>query len=162
MDGFLTEVLLLVALTLLNGLFAMSEIALVSSKKVRLQNLSDKGSAGATKALELYRFPSRFLSTIQVGITSIGILSGAIGEKALSAPLAKWISGIPFFQSYAHGIALTVTVIVLTYFTVVIGELVPKSVALLAPERWASLMARPLSWVAFASRPLVLLLAEIE
>lgn len=125
-----------------------------------MQNLSDKGSAGATKALELYRFPSRFLSTIQVGITSIGILSGAIGEKALSAPLAKWISGIPFFQSYAHGIALTVTVIVLTYFTVVIGELVPKSVALLAPERWASLMARPLSWVAFASRPLVLLLAR--
>ena len=75
MDGFLTDVLLLVALTLVNGLFAMSEIALVSSRKVRLQNLSDKGNSGARKALELVRFPSRFLSTIQVGITSIGILS---------------------------------------------------------------------------------------
>ena len=109
MDGFLTDVLLLVALTLVNGLFAMSEIALVSSRKVRLQNLSDKGSAGARKALELVRFPSRFLSTIQVGITSIGILSGAIGEKVLSAPLAKWIAEVPFFQPYAHGIALTLT-----------------------------------------------------
>lgn len=99
----------------------------VSSRKVRLQNLSDKGSAGARKALELVRFPSRFLSTIQVGITSIGILSGAIGEKVLSAPLAKWIAEVPFFQPYAHGIALTLTVIALTYFTVVIGELVPKS-----------------------------------
>ena len=157
MDGFLTDVLLLVALTLVNGLFAMSEIALVSSRKVRLQNLSDKGNSGARKALELVRFPSRFLSTIQVGITSIGILSGAIGEKVLSAPLAKWIAEV---QPYAHGIALTLTVIALTYFTVVIGELVPKSLALLAPERWASLMARPLSWVAFVSRPLVLLLAR--
>lgn len=93
-------------------------------------------------------------------VTSIGILSGAIGEKVLSAPLAKWIAEVPFFQPYAHGIALTLTVIALTYFTVVIGELVPKSLALLAPERWASLMARPLSWVAFVSRPLVLLLAR--
>ena len=160
MDGFLTDVLLLVALTLLNGVFAMSEIALVSSRKVRLQNLSDKGSMGARKALELLRFPSRFLSTIQVGITSIGILSGAVGEKALSAPLANWIAEVPFFQSYAHAIALTLTVIVLTFFTVVIGELAPKSLALLAPERWASLVARPLSWVAFVSRPLVMLLAK--
>ena len=160
MNGFLTDLLLLLALTLLNGLFAMSEIALVSSKKVRLQNLSDKGSAGAKKALELYRFPSRFLSTIQVGITSIGILSGAIGEKALSAPLAEWVAKVPVFQPYANGVALALTVIVLTYFTVVIGELVPKSLALLAPEKLASLMARPLSWVAFVSRPLVLLLAR--
>lgn len=81
-------------------------------------------------------------------------------KKFLSAPLAKWIAEVPFFQPYAHGIALTLTVIALTYFTVVIGELVPKSLALLAPERWASLMARPLSWVAFVSRPLVLLLAR--
>lgn len=159
MDGFLTDVLLLVALTLLNGLFAMSEIALVSSKKVRLQSLSENGSAGAKKALELSRYPSRFLSTIQVGITSIGILSGAIGENALSKPLTKWIAEVPFLHAYAHAIALTLTVIVLTYFTVVIGELVPKSLALRSPERLASLMAKPLSWVAFVSRPLVLLLS---
>lgn len=160
MDGFLTDVLLLVALTLLNALFAMSEIALVASKKVRLQNLSENGSAGAKKALELVRFPSRFLSTIQVGITSIGILSGAIGEKVLSTPVAKWIAEIPYFQTYAHGIALALTVMVLTYFAVVIGELVPKSLALMAPEKLASFVARPLSWVAFIFRPLVLVLSR--
>ena len=90
MSVFLTDLLLLVLLTLLNGIFAMSEIALVSSRKVRLQSLSDEGSSGARKALELYRFPAHFLSTIQVGITSIGILSGAVGEKAISAPFAAW------------------------------------------------------------------------
>ena len=93
MSAFLTDLLLLFLLTVLNGVFAMSEIALVSSRKVRLQSLSDEGSAGAKKALELYRSPSRFLSTIQVGITSIGILSGAVGEKAISAPLAGWLVG---------------------------------------------------------------------
>ncbi len=160
MDVYLTDLLLLVALTLLNGLFAMSEIALISSKKVRLQSLADKGSAGAGRALELSRNPSRFLSTIQVGITSIGILSGAIGENVLSAPLSREIAAIPFLQHYAHAIALTVTVALLTYFSVVIGELVPKSLALHAPEKLASFMAGPLGWVSFVTRPLVWLLSK--
>lgn len=148
MSAFLTDLLLLVLLTLLNGIFAMSEIALVSSRKVRLQSLSDEGSSGARKALELYRFPARFLSTIQVGITSIGILSGAVGEKAISAPFAAWLGKVPYLHPWSKGIALAVTVVCLTYFTVVIGELVPKSLALLAPERLASLTSRPLSALA--------------
>ena len=160
MSAFLTDLLLLFLLTVLNGVFAMSEIALVSSRKVRLQSLSDEGSSGAKKALELYRSPSRFLSTIQVGITSIGILSGAVGEKAISAPLAGWLTQIPGLQVYARGIALAVTVVCLTYFSVVIGELVPKSLALLAPERLASIMSRPLGALAVDALPLVWLLSK--
>lgn len=160
MDAFLTDIGLLVLLTLLNGVFAMTEIALVSSRKVRLQSLSEQGSRGARKALELMQSPSRFLSTIQVGITSIGILSGAIGQDALSVPLAKWLNEIPYVAPYSRGIALTVTVVALTYFTVVVGELVPKSLALLAPERLASVTARPLNWLERVARPLVWLLAK--
>ena len=160
MSVFLTDLLLLVLLTLLNGIFAMSEIALVSSRKVRLQSLSDEGSSGARKALELYRFPARFLSTIQVGITSIGILSGAVGEKAISAPFAAWLGKVPYLHPWSKGIALAVTVVCLTYFTVVIGELVPKSLALLAPERLASLTSRPLSALAAIALPLVWLLSK--
>ena len=160
MDALLTDLLLLVLLTLLNGVFAMAEIALVSARKVRLQSLADKGSAGAKKALELSQSPSRFLSTIQVGITSIGILSGAIGENAISAPFARWLSEIPYLEPYSRGIALTITVIALTYFSVVIGELVPKNLALRAPERMASAIARPLSTIALVVRPLVWLLAK--
>ena len=160
MEVYLTDLLLLVILTLLNGLFAMSEIALISSKKVRLENLANEGNVSAGKALELYRNPSRFLSTIQIGITSIGILSGAIGENVLSAPLSREIAEIPVLHPYAHVIALTITVVLLTYFSVVIGELVPKSLALHAPERLASFMARPLGWVSFVTRPMVWLLSK--
>ena len=160
MSAFLTDLLLLVLLTLLNGVFAMAEIALVSARKVRLQGLSDKGSAGAKKALELTHSPSRFLSTIQVGITSIGILSGAIGENAISTPIERWLNEISWLEPYSRGIALTLTVIALTYFSVVIGELVPKNLALRAPERMASAIARPLSAVALVVRPLVWLLAK--
>lgn len=114
MNAFLTD-LLLVLLTLLNGIFAMSEIALVSSRKVRLQSLSDEGSSGAKKALELYRSPARFLSTIQVGITSIGILSGAVGEKAISAPLAAWLGKIPYLHPWSKGVALAVIALPLVW-----------------------------------------------
>ena len=153
------DIVLILLLILLNGVFAMSEIAVVSSRKSRLQNLADDGSLGAEAALSLHHEPSSFLSTIQVGITLVGILSGAIGEAAVADPLAAWIARIPLFEPYAKAVALTITVIGLTYFSVVVGELVPKRLALLAPEGIASLMARPMMILARVTHPLVVVLS---
>ncbi len=153
------DLLLIVLLILLNGVFAMSEMAVVSSRKARLQNLSDDGSLGAEAALKLHHEPSSFLSTIQVGITLVGILSGAIGEAALADPLSEWFGSIPLLQPYARGMALTITVVTLTYFSVVVGELVPKRLALLAPEGIASLMSRPMMILARITHPLVVVLS---
>ena len=149
------DIALLLFLILLNGFFSMSEMAVVSSRKARLQRLTDDGSPGAQTALSLHTEPSNFLSAIQVGITSVGILSGAIGETVLADPLAARLGEIPLLAPYAKGIALTVVVVGLTYFSVVIGELVPKRLALLAPEGIASLIARPMMWFAESVRPLV-------
>lgn len=120
------DILLLLFLILLNGVLAMSEIALVSSRKSRLQKLADDGSPGAQTALDLSNEPSGFLSTVQVGITTVGILSGAIGENALADPLTRWFSSFVFLEPYARGLALTLVVVGLTYFSVVVGELVPS------------------------------------
>lgn len=149
------DLLFIFVLIVINGIFAMSEIAVVSSRSARLQRLIDEGSHGAVAALRLHGEPSRFLSTIQVGITSVGILNGAVGESALADPLAAWLATFPLVADYARGIALASTVVVLTYFSVVVGELVPKRLALLAPERFASVMARPMTWLAKIARPLV-------
>ena len=160
MGDLLMDIALLLFLILLNGVFAMSEIAVVSSRKARLQRLAEDGSPGAHSALALHIEPSNFLSTIQVGITSIGILSGAIGESALSDPLAVWLGGFPALEPYAKAISLTVVVVGLTYFSVVVGELVPKRLGLLAPEGIASLIARPLNGLSRIARPLVWLLSS--
>lgn len=150
---------LLLFLIVLNGVLAMSEIAVVSSRKARLQKLADDDSPGAASALELYNEPSTFLSTIQVGITTVGILSGAIGETAMADPLTAWLAGLGLHEDYARGIAMTVVVVGLTYFSVVIGELVPKQLGLLAPEKIASLIAPPMNVLARTARPLVWLLS---
>ena len=153
------DLLLILLLILLNGVFAMSEIAVVSSRKARLQNLADDGSLGAQAALSLHQEPSSFLSTIQVGITLVGILNGAIGEAAVADPLAEWIGRIPLLTPYAKAVALTITVVGLTYFSVVVGELVPKRLALLAPEGIAALMARPMMILARITHPLVVIMS---
>ncbi len=153
------DIALLLFLILLNGVFAMSEIAVISSRKARLQRLADDGSPGAHSALALHNEPSNFLSTIQVGITSVGILSGAIGEAALADPLAAWLAQAAFIEPYAKAIALTVVVLGLTYFSVVVGELVPKRLGLLAPEGIASLIARPMNLLSRFSKPVVWLLS---
>jgi putative hemolysin len=153
------DIVLLLLLILLNGVFAMSEMAVVSSRKSRLQNLADDGSPGAGSALILHQEPSGFLSTIQVGITSVGILSGAIGEAALADPLAAWLGSFATIEPYARAVALTLTVIGLTYFSVVVGELVPKRLALLAPEGIATLIARPMMILARLAHPLVMVLS---
>ena len=154
------DVVLLVFLIFLNGILAMSEIAVVSSRKSRLQKLADDGSPGALSALELNNEPSAFLSTVQVGITTVGILSGAIGEGALADPLTHWLSGFSPIAPYARSLSLTVVVVGLTYFSVVVGELVPKRLGLLAPEAIAALIATPMNVLARLTRPLVWLLSS--
>ena len=153
------ELILLAVLILLNGAFAMSEIAVVSSRRARLQRLVDDGMPGAGAAMALHESPSNFLSTIQVGITSVGILSGAIGEAALASPLAEWIGQSPALAPYAKGLALAAVVVGITYLSVVAGELVPKRLALLRPELIAAFIARPMHWLSRATRPLVWLLS---
>ncbi len=154
------DLFLLLFLILLNGVLAMSEIAVVSSRKSRLQKLADDGSPGAQSALDLSNEPSGFLSTVQVGITTVGILSGAIGESALADPLTNWLSGIAVLEPYSRGLALTLVVVGLTYFSVVVGELVPKRLGLLAPESIAALIATPMNVLARLTRPLVWLLSS--
>ncbi len=154
------DVVFLLLLILLNGALAMSEIALVSSRKTRLQKLAEDGSVGARSALELSNEPSAFLSTVQVGITTVGILSGAIGENALADPLSEWLSGFHWLEPYARGLSLTIVVVGLTYFSVVVGELVPKRLGLLAPEAIASLIAAPMNFLARIARPMVWLLSS--
>jgi putative hemolysin len=153
------DLLLLLLLILLNALFAMSEIAVVSSRKARLQRMADDGLPGARSAMSLHDEPSGFLSTIQVGITTIGILSGIVGEGLLAAPLAVWLAQFGFIEPYAKGLAVAVVVALITYLSVVVGELVPKRLALLAPERIASVVARPMVWFARFSGPMVWLLS---
>ena len=146
---------LLLFLIALNGVFAMAEIALVSSRKARLQKLVDDGSRGARLALRLHDEPSGFLSTVQVGITSIGIMSGVVGEDALARPIEVWLEQFLWIDQYARPISLGVVVVFITYLSVVLGELVPKRLALLAPETISSFIARPMVWLSRATRPLV-------
>ena len=159
MGDSVVDIVLLLFLILLNGILAMSEIAVVSSRKARLQKLADDDSPGAQSALALHSEPSTFLSTVQVGITTVGILSGAIGETALADPLTAWLAGFALIEPYARGVALTLVVAGLTYFSVVVGELVPKQLGLLAPEKTASLIAPPMDVLARVARPLVWLLS---
>ena len=153
------EIAILFALICLNGLFAMSEIALVTARKARLQKLIDEGDSGAAAAVKLGEDPTRFLSTIQIGITSIGVLNGIVGEAALAGPLALWLEalGVPMpFGSYA---ATGLVVVLITYFSIVVGELVPKRIGQSYPETFARLVARPINFLALATKPFVLLLS---
>jgi putative hemolysin len=153
------DVLILTGLFVLNGLFAMSEIAILSARKIRLQQAVEDGVAGARTALELANEPSHFLSTIQVGITLIGIMSGALGEAALSDKLAAYLGQFPVLAPYSAGLALAAVVVCITYFSLIIGELVPKRLALFKPEQIAIVMAGPMRWLSRLAYPLVKLLS---
>jgi putative hemolysin len=156
----LTDALLLLGLIATNGVLAMSEIAIVSSHRARLLQMVDSGSRGATRALQLAGDPTRFLSTVQVGITCIGILSGAVGEATIAGRLRVELSEVPLVAPYANAVALVIMVIGLTYVSLIIGELVPKRLALTRPEYIASLIARPMQWLASVTRPVVYLLSK--
>jgi putative hemolysin len=153
------EIALLFALILLNGLFAMSEIALVTARKARLQKLIDDGDSAAVAAVKLGEDPTRFLSTIQIGITSIGVLNGIVGEAALAGPLAVWLTSLGLTQSAAQFSATALVVVLITYFSIVVGELVPKRIGQSNPETLARLVARPINALAVATKPFVLLLS---
>jgi len=154
----MTELAIIIVLLVFNGLFAMAEIAIVSSKKARLQERAEKGSSGAAKALKLAENPERFLSTVQIGITLVGVLAGAFGGASLSGYVVPWLTGIPWVAEHAEEVAFGIVVAFITYLSLIIGELVPKSLALRNAEGIASLMAGPMDWVSRIGRPVVWLL----
>lgn len=153
------DVAVLVLLIGLNGWFALSEIALVTSRRVRLQMLEDEGVQGAARAKALNADPTRALSTIQVGITSIGILSGIVGESALARPVAQWLSGLGLNPETAGALGIVLVVVLVTYFSIVLGELVPKRIGQVAPERIACRVSGPIHMLSVAAAPFVHLLS---
>lgn len=153
------DFLLIAFLTLLNGVFAMSELALASSRKARLTAMSESGDKGAHAALKLLDNPTQFLSSVQVGITSIGMLNGIIGEAAFSDDLARVLLAWGTSERAASVTATAVVVTVITFITIVFGELVPKRIGQLYPEVVARLVSRPMTWVARIAKPFVRLLS---
>jgi putative hemolysin len=147
----LIPILVLFGLLLLNGVFAMSELAVMTSRRSRLQQKAAGGDAGAAAALKLADDPTRFLSTVQVGITLIGILAGAYGEKAISTKVQEMVARVPALEARSDLIALIIVVLGITYFSLVLGELVPKRLALAFPEAVAAMIARPLSVLSFVT-----------
>ena len=153
------DFLLIAFLILLNGLFAMSEMALASSRKARLAVLDEAGDKGARVAITLLEQPTQFLSTVQVGITSIGVLNGIVGEAAFSAGLAQYLSEQGLSEAVAALSATAMVVTLITFATIIFGELVPKRIGQLYPESVARWVSRPMAWLARAAGPFVKLLA---
>jgi putative hemolysin len=153
------DIVFIVFLTLLNGAFAMSELALAASKKARLQALAEAGDGGAQAALRLLANPTQFLSSVQVGITSIGMLNGIVGEAAFSDDLSAVLQGWGLAGPTADVTATGLVVVVITFVTIVFGELVPKRIGQLYPEAVSRFVSRPMEWVARVARPFVALLS---
>ena len=156
----LVEILIVLALVLLNGYFAMSELAVVSARPARLEALARKGSRGARLALALARDPGRMLSTVQIGITLVGIITGAFGGATLAEPLDNALARLPGLAPVSAEIAYTLVVLAITYLSLIVGELVPKHLALRAPERIASLVAPVIDLLSRISTPAVWLLEK--
>ena len=154
------DLALLVFLILLNGLFAMSEMALTASRKARLQVMLEAGEPGVQTAMDLHDNPTKFLSTVQIGITSIGIMNGIVGEAAFAQPLATWLqAGFDITPKVAGLSATGLVVVIITFLTIILGELVPKRVGQMYPEAVARLVATPMNWLSTAARPFVALLS---
>ena len=153
------ELALILLLLVANGVFAMSEMALVSARRARLRQRADAGDAGARAALELADAPDTFLSTTQIGITLVGILAGAFGGATISEQLAARISRVHALAPYSEGLALIAVVLSITYLSLIVGELAPKRLALNDPERIASMVARPMRALSRVTRPAVRLLS---
>jgi len=152
------DALIILALIALNGVFAMSELAIVSARSARLQAMADAGSNGAAAALRLARDPGKFLSTVQIGITLIGIIAGAYSGASLGGPTGERLAMLGMDADWAPTIGFSIVIGITTYASLVVGELVPKQFALIAPERIAAIMARPMEWMAWISAPVVWLL----
>ena len=158
MSAFALNAAVILLFILANGALAMAEIAVVSARRVRLQQRAEAGDGGAMAAIELQRVPGRFLSTVQVGITLVGVLAGAFGGATLAEPIADSLAWLPLEADARQAVALALVVVTVTYLSLILGELVPKRLALSDPESVASLMARPLTWLALLGRPIVTLL----
>src|SRR3954469_20268649 len=154
------ELAIVLALILLNGFFAMAEMSIVSSRRIRLQQMAERGSRGAAAALALADNPSRFLSGVQIGITLIAILSGAYGGATLGARLGTVLDTIAFIHPRGQEVAVALVVVAITVLSLIVGELVPKRIALVDPERIAARVARPLQILVTAARPVVWLLEK--
>ncbi len=159
MNSALLEISIVLVLLLANGVFAMTEIAIVSSRKGLLQSMSEKGDSGAARALKLADSPNRFLSTVQIGITLVGIVAGALGSGTVASKLAEFLGVIPLIGEYAKPISLVLVIGVLTYLSLVIGELVPKRLAMKYPEAIASAMSGPMAALSNVASPVVSLLS---
>ena len=152
------EIILLVSLIVVAGVFAMAEIALVSVRKPRLQQWADQGNTSAQVALDLANSPETFLATVQMGTTLIGIFAGAFGERTLSIRIESYLNGIPRLAPYGHVISLVTVVGAVTYVSLIIGELVPKQIALRRPEHFASILAKPMMALSRVGAPIVTIL----
>lgn len=152
------EILIILLLIVLNGFFAMSELAVVSARRARLQALAEEGRAGARTALRLAENPGRFLSAVQVGITLIGILAGAFGGARLARPVGEWLSGYRWLAGWGEELGFVLVVGAITYVSLIVGELVPKQLALRRAETVACWVAPVMVWVARAAGPVVTLL----
>jgi len=159
MSNVVTELLIIFLLALANGIFAMSEIAMVSARPTRLKERAKGGERGAQAALDTTQDLNRFLSTIQIGITLIGIFAGAFGGTTLARKIAVGMDDIPVLAPYSQGLGVVIVVLGTTYLTLVVGELVPKRIALSAAEDIAVRVARPMGFIAKAARPAVSLLS---
>lgn len=153
------DIAILLVLILINGVFAMSEMAVVASRRSRLAIAAAGGHRGAAVALALAESPTRFLSTVQTGITLIGIFAGAFGEAALADDLAGVLARVPWLAGMADALATIIVVLCITYLSLVLGELVPKRIALNRPEQIASAVSRPMKWLAHIAAPAVILLS---
>ncbi len=156
----MAELLIVLALVLLNGFFAMSEMSVMTSRKSRLKQLA-QASKRASRALALSERPENFLSTVQIGITLIGILTGLFGGEAIGLAIAQWLTvTVPALGTYADNVGKLIAVALITYLTLIFGELVPKRLAITAPEKIAGIVAIPMGWLARIAFPFVWLLSH--
>ena len=156
----MVEIFLILGLILLNGLFSMAEIALVSARKARLEAQAHKGDARAREALNLANNPDKFLSTVQIGITLIGILTGIMSGEKLKSDFVAFLNRFEWLQDYSSGVATAIIVIIITYFSMVLGELVPKRLGLAKPEAIAKTLAKPMRILSIVTHPFIWLLSK--
>ncbi|MEP0765631.1 MAG: HlyC/CorC family transporter [Fimbriimonadia bacterium] len=159
MSSIAAELSIIGVLILLNGIFAMSELALVAARKSRLRARAEMGDRSALAALRLSEQPERFLSTVQVGITLVGVLAGAFAGATVAGKLAEYFRGMDWLHGRADAVAIAIVVVIITYFSLIFGELVPKQIALRAPEGVAKAVAGPMLLISWLSAPLVWLLS---
>lgn len=158
--SYFLEIVIVLVLIALNGIFAMSEFALMSAKKIRLRQQAEEGDKRAAVALKLANDPTPFLSTIQVGITLVGIFAGAFGGATMAGGLAAYFRGFPSLSPYSDALSITLVVILITYLTLIFGELVPKRLALNNSESIATHVAKPMFFLSLIAKPLVIILSH--